>query len=81
MSYPTVIPIQAPVAPRFYRVGDLAKSTRGPGLLGGVCQATLWRWVRLGHFVAPIKLGPNLTVFPADQVDAWIDAKIAEGAK
>lgn len=66
---------------RFYRVNDLIKTKHGVGMLGGVCGATLWRWVKNGTFPASTKLGPNFTAFDAQAVDAWIDAKISGAAK
>ena len=37
--------------------------------------AAIWRWVRNGRFVQPFKLSPGLTVFDADEVDAWLEAQ------
>lgn len=35
-------------------------------------SATLWRKVRQGTFVAPIKLGPRITVWKLEDVLAWV---------
>ncbi len=31
-------------------------------------RSTLWRWVRDGHFPAPVKIGPNTTAWRAEAV-------------
>jgi predicted DNA-binding transcriptional regulator AlpA len=38
-----------------------------------VSNATLWRMVKDGRFPAPVKLGPNVTAWRADDVRAWCD--------
>ena len=40
-----------------------------------VSHATLWRWVKAGEFVAPVKLGPQVTAWRCEDVRAWLDAK------
>jgi prophage regulatory protein len=38
-------------------------------------HSTLWRWVRDGHFPAPVKLGPHTTAWPVQVVREWIKSK------
>ena len=38
-----------------------------------VSAATLWRWVKSGHFVAPVRLGRNTTAWRCEDVRQWID--------
>jgi prophage regulatory protein len=40
-----------------------------------VSRETLFRWVRVGHFPAGIKLGPNVRAWPRDVVESWIAAR------
>jgi prophage regulatory protein len=40
-----------------------------------VSPATLWRWVKTGQFVAPVKLGNNTTAWRCEDVRQWLDAK------
>ena len=39
--------------------------------------ATLWRWVRLGRFPAPLKIGPNISAWRVSDVRAWLQAQAA----
>lgn len=38
-------------------------------------RTTLWRWIRLGHFPQPLKIGPNSLAWTEDQVTQWIASK------
>jgi len=38
----------------------------------------LWRLIRAGKFVRPIRLGENRIAFSEQEIDAWLDSKIAE---
>lgn len=38
----------------------------------GISQATLWRWVKAGHFPSPVRLGPNSVGFVSDEIDQWL---------
>lgn len=66
------------VTQRVIRLNDLASTPDKPGKLP-VSPATIWRWVREGHFPKPFKIGPATTVWDADQVDAFL-AQQAGGA-
>jgi prophage regulatory protein len=44
----------------------------------GFSIATLWRKVAAKEFPQPIQLGPNRVGWIESEVDAWIDARIAE---
>jgi len=37
-----------------------------------ISGATLWRWVKTGTFPAPVKLGPRVTAWRWDEVQAWM---------
>jgi predicted DNA-binding transcriptional regulator AlpA len=37
-----------------------------------VHPVTVWRWVRAGHFPAPIKLGVRRIGWPATLIEQWI---------
>jgi predicted DNA-binding transcriptional regulator AlpA len=43
-----------------------------------IAPATLWRWVKTGQFVAPVKLGNNTTAWRCEDVRQWLDAKSAK---
>lgn len=58
---------------RVLRLRQLATVKDRPGLLP-VGPATVWRWVRKGHFPAPFKLAAGTTVWDADAVEAFISA-------
>ena len=44
----------------------------------GFSVATLWRKISSAEFPKPIQLGPNRVGWIESEVDAWIDARIAE---
>ncbi|MCW5641136.1 MAG: AlpA family phage regulatory protein [Rhodoferax sp.] len=54
-----------------FRLSQLATTKDRPGLLP-VSPATLWRWVNLGRFPKPFKLGVNTTVWDAQEVANFI---------
>ena len=41
-------------------------------------RTTLQRWIRNYDFPTGILLGPNSRAWPADQVEAWLAARVAE---
>jgi len=43
-----------------------------------IAPATLWRWVKTGQFVAPVKLGNNTTAWRCEDVRQWLDDKAAK---
>ncbi|MGE0623179.1 MAG: helix-turn-helix transcriptional regulator [Pseudomonadales bacterium] len=43
----------------------------------GVSPATIYRWARQGYFPRPVRLGPRLSAWPADEVRAWQRSLIA----
>jgi predicted DNA-binding transcriptional regulator AlpA len=59
------------MAQRVVRINDLATTKKKRGKLP-VSPATLWRWVKQGKFPAPFKLGPGVTVWDVDQVEAYL---------
>jgi len=62
--------------PRYIRIRELA-STPAKGAVPGrqgrypVAPATIWRWVKMGKFPAPVRLGPQTTAWPVATLDAW----------
>lgn len=56
---------------RYYRMSALATTPVNKGLLP-VSPATIWRWVREGHFPKPVKLGPMLTVWRSEDVESFL---------
>jgi predicted DNA-binding transcriptional regulator AlpA len=59
------------VSQRVIRLAELASTKSKPGKLP-VSPTTVWRWVREGRFPKPFKLGTSVTVWDADEVDAFI---------
>ncbi len=53
----------------FFRVADLHAQL-------GISRATIWAWVKQGKFPKPIKLGENVTAWPAADVEAWAASRI-----
>lgn len=53
---------------RMLRIAEVLRIT-------GVSTATLYRWIKDGHFPAPVKLGPNSVGWRASVVRNWIDSR------
>lgn len=56
---------------------------REAALVGGVLpvsRGTLWRWVKDGHFIAPVKLSRQVTAWKVGDVRAWLKAQAAQQA-
>lgn len=53
---------------RMIRIAEVLRTT-------GVSTATLYRWIKDGHFPAPVKLGPNSVAWRASVVRDWIDSR------
>jgi len=68
------------MARRVIRINDLATTKDKPGRLP-VSPATVWRWVADGKFPEPFKLGPNVTVWDLDQIEAHLAQQAAGGAE
>ena len=56
----------------FLRAAELLKLGIVPS------KPTLWRWVSLGEFPQPIKLGPGTTVFRKADVDRWLEDRVGD---
>lgn len=65
---------------RVIRVADIATTKTSKGLLP-VSPATVWRWVREGNFPKPFKLGESVTVWNAEEVDAFIAQRAGGNAE
>jgi predicted DNA-binding transcriptional regulator AlpA len=59
------------MAQRVIRIADLTTTKVKQGKLP-ISPATWWRWVAEGKAPAPFKLGPNVTVWDLDQVEAFL---------
>lgn len=68
---------------RVLRISDIASDPRAPqkGGLLPVSPATIWRWSKEGKFPKPFKLGRAVTVWDANEVEAFIAQQHDEGAK
>lgn len=55
---------------RQYRCSDLSE-------ILGVSESTIWRWNRTGRLPKGRSLSPGVTVWPADVIDAWLNAPAA----
>lgn len=47
----------------------------------GLSRSNIYRRIAQGTFPPPIKIGPYTSVWNADEVARWVDARIAEHAK
>jgi predicted DNA-binding transcriptional regulator AlpA len=66
------------VSQRVIRIAELASTKGKPGKLP-VSPTTVWRWVREGRFPKPFKLGASVTVWDADEVEAFISQQAETG--
>jgi predicted DNA-binding transcriptional regulator AlpA len=55
---------------RIIRMADIASTPVKRGMLP-VSPATIWRWIGVGKFPAPFKIG-CITAWYADEIDAFI---------
>ncbi|PQP01249.1 transcriptional regulator [Massilia phosphatilytica] len=62
---------------RVIRISELASTKGKPGKLP-VSPTTVWRWVREGRFPKPFKLGLSVTVWDADEVEAFISQQAVD---
>jgi predicted DNA-binding transcriptional regulator AlpA len=60
--------------PRYYRVNQIGSTSKRQGLIGAN-PSTIWRWAADGKFPKPIKLSEKVTVWDANEIDAWIASK------
>lgn len=56
---------------KFYRLPQVRE------IAGGVAPSTIWGWVKSGTFPKPVKLSANCSAWPANEVEAWAQARIA----
>ena len=66
--------------PRYLRIRELASTPARddkPGRQGRypVAPATIWRWVKLGKFPRPERLGSQTTAWKVELLDAWDAAR------
>jgi prophage regulatory protein len=64
---------------RVIRISELASTPVKSGQLP-VSPATIWRWVRENKFPKPFKIGPSVTVWDAEEVDAFIAQRAGSDA-
>jgi len=50
------------------------------GELTGLSRSEIYRLIGLGRFPRSIPLGDRIRAFPADEIYAWIESRIAERA-
>jgi prophage regulatory protein len=56
---------------RVIRISEIASTKQKTGRLP-VSQATIWRWVKEGHFPKPFKLGERITVWNLEEIEVFI---------
>lgn len=61
---------------KFIRIRELASSPGRNGLPARrgrlpVSFATIWRWVKLGAFPKPVRLGPQVTAWRMEDIERW----------
>ena len=54
--------------------GYIRKAQLIPAIIP-VSSSTLWRWVKNGQFVPPVKLSENVTAWRVEDVRQWLDTK------
>jgi len=53
---------------KFYRVSELSE-------LLSIGKSTIWAWVKVGRFPKPLKMSSRMTVWSANDIEAWIANK------
>jgi prophage regulatory protein len=59
---------------RVIRISEIASTKNKLGRLP-VSQATIWRWVKEGHFPKPFKLSERITVWNIEDIEFFIANK------
>ena len=59
------------------RESQLVKKPNNPAPVIPVSPSTLWRWVRLGQFPAPIRLSEKITAWRVGDIRAWLQSQAA----
>jgi prophage regulatory protein len=59
------------VKKRYIRISEIASRPGHEGMLP-VSAPTIWRWVKLGTFPPPIRLGPQTTAWPVEAIEEFI---------
>jgi predicted DNA-binding transcriptional regulator AlpA len=65
---------QQKIRDRLPEIGYLRQSQLIPNIVP-VSPATLWRWVRLKRFPAPIKLSERVTAWRVEDVRVWMESR------
>jgi len=55
---------------KFIQLSALATKPGKPGRLP-VTKVTIWRWVKLGEFPKPVKLGEATTAWKISEIEEW----------
>lgn len=59
------------------------RALREPAVLektGCGSHSSLWRWIRLGKFPKPIRIGPKSVAWRESELDAWLASREAAGS-
>jgi prophage regulatory protein len=53
---------------------------RRPAIEGktGLRRSQIYEYVAQGRFPSPVRIGPRAVAWVEEEIDAWIDARIAE---
>jgi prophage regulatory protein len=70
MSFPLQYPQNRAQRRRFLRYKAVVERT-------GLCKRTIENLIRDGLFVEPVKIGVRAVGFVEEEVDAWVDSRIA----
>lgn len=60
-----------PAVPRMLRMPAVCAA------VGGISSSAVYRWAAAGLFPRPVALGSNCSVWPAEEVAAVVEARIA----
>ena len=41
----------------------------------GIGRSTIYRWMRLGRFPEPVKVGPRAVRWPESEIEAWLTTR------
>lgn len=47
----------------------------------GLSRSTIYSWITAGRFPAPVKLGPRSVAWVKEEIEAWVNSRIAESRK
>jgi prophage regulatory protein len=67
--------LKNPTRKREAKMQQRLVSVKQAGQMIDTHPTTIWRWVKMGLFPKPLKIGPSCTRWRLEDLEAWIEKK------